>query len=89
MDVAFNVEVQVIKQAKKSKYFAIEPDDSTDLSNCIILVFFVWYENEGSIMEKFLGSFKLHRDQFRNYLGLLITCARAKYRLEYMCWVLY
>ena len=34
MDMAVDVEEQVIKQIKKSKYFAIQLDKSTDLSNC-------------------------------------------------------
>ena len=43
MDMAVNVEKQVIKQVQKSKYFAIQLDESTDFSNCSILVCFVWY----------------------------------------------
>ena len=53
MDTTVDVEKQVIEQVKKSKYFAIQLDKSTDLSNCANLVCFVWYENEGSIMEEF------------------------------------
>ena len=59
MDTTVDVEKQVIEQAKKSKYFAIQLDKSTDLSNCANLVCFVWYENEGSIMEEFLCCLKL------------------------------
>ena len=34
MDMAVDVEEQLIEQVKKSKYFAIQLDKSTDLSNC-------------------------------------------------------
>ena len=60
-DMAVNVEEQVIEQVKKSKYFAIQLDKSTDLSNCAILVCFVRYENEGSIIEEFLCTLQLPR----------------------------
>ena len=57
--MAVDVEEQVIEQVKKSKYFAIQCDESIALSNCAILVCFVQYEIEGSIMKEFLYSFKL------------------------------
>ena len=59
IDMAVDIEEQVIEQVKKSKYFAIQLDESTDLSNCAILACFVWFENKGSIMEEFLCSLKL------------------------------
>ena len=61
MDMAVDVEEQLIEQVKKSKYFAMQLDKSTDLSNCAILVCFVRYENEGRVMEDFLCSLKLPR----------------------------
>ena len=59
MNVAVDVKEQVIEEVKKSKYFAIQLDESTNLSNCANLVCFAWYENERSIMEKFLCCLKL------------------------------
>ena len=59
IDMAVDIEEQVIEQVKKSKYFATQLDESTDLSNCAILACFVWFESEGSIMEEFLCSLKL------------------------------
>ena len=59
MDMAVDVEEQVIEQVKKWKYFAMQLDESTDWSNCANLVRFVRYENEGSIMEEFLCCLKL------------------------------
>ena len=57
--MAVAVEKQVIEQVKKLKYFTEQLDKSSDLSNCTILVCLVRFENEGSIMEEFLCSFKL------------------------------
>ena len=57
--MAVDIEEQVIEQIKKSKYFAIHLDESTDLSNCAILACFVRFENKGSIMEEFLCNLKL------------------------------
>ena len=54
MDMAVDVEEQVTEQVKKSKYFAIHLDESTDLSNCAVLVYFVRYVNEGRVMKSFL-----------------------------------
>ena len=59
MDMAVDVEEQLIEQVKKSKYFAIQLDKSTDLSNCAILVCFVRYVNEGRVMKDFLCDLKL------------------------------
>ena len=58
MDMAVDVEEQLIEQVKKSKYFAVRLDGSTDLSNCAV-VCFVRYVNEGRVMEDFLCSLKL------------------------------
>ena len=57
-DVTIGVEEQLIKQLQKSKYLAVQLDESTNLSNCAILVCFVRNENEGSIMEDVLCSLK-------------------------------
>ena len=59
IDMAVDIEEQVIEQVMKSKYFSIQLYESTDLSNCAILACFVRFENEGSIMEEFLCSLKL------------------------------
>ena len=59
MDMAVDVEEQVTELVKKSKYFAIHLDESTDLSNCAVLVCFVRYVNEGRVMKSFLCSLKL------------------------------
>ena len=59
MDMAVDVEEQLIEQVKKSKYFAIQLDESTDLSNCAVLVCFVRHVNEGRAMKNFLCSLKL------------------------------
>jgi len=57
--MAVDVEQQVIEQVKKSKDFAIQLDESADLSSCAILNCFVRYENEGSIIEEFLCCLQL------------------------------
>ena len=53
MDMAVDVEEQVMEQVKKSKYFSGQLDESIDLSNCAIFVCLVRYENEESFMGKF------------------------------------
>ena len=52
MDMAIDVEKQVIEQVKKLKYFSKELDELI-LSNCAIFVCLVRYEKEGSIMVNF------------------------------------
>ena len=59
IDMAVDVEEQLIEQVKKLRYFAIQLDESTDLSNCAVLVCFVRYVNEGRVMEDFLCCLKL------------------------------
>ena len=58
INMAVDLEEKVIKQVKKSKYFATQLDESINLSNCAILVFFVRYVNEESIMKAFLSGLK-------------------------------
>nr|XP_039254320.1 SCAN domain-containing protein 3-like [Styela clava] len=59
LDMAVDVEEQVIEQVKKSKYFAIQLDESRDLGNCSNPNCFVRYENEGRIIEEFLCCLQL------------------------------
>ena len=68
MDMEVDVEEQLIEQVKKSKYFAIQLDKTTDFSNCAILVCFVRYVNEGRVMQDFLlwSQTTWTDDQFRN-----------------------
>jgi len=84
MDMAVDIE-----QVKKSKYFAIQLDESTDLSNCAILNCFVRYENEGSIIGEFLCCLQLPGRTTSSEIFRSLKCARARFRLGKMCRCLY
>ena len=49
-----DIEQQVIEDLKKSPYFAIQLDESTDMSNCAILLCFVRYKGKTDFKEELL-----------------------------------
>ena len=49
-----DIEQQVIEDLKKSPYFAIQLDESTDVSNCAILLCFVRYKRKTDFKEELL-----------------------------------
>ena len=49
-----DIEHQVVVEVKKSPYFAIQLDESTDVSNCDILLCFVRYKGKTDFKEKLL-----------------------------------
>ena len=53
-DIAMDIEQQVIEEVKKSPYFAIQLDESTDVSNCAILLCFVRYKGKTDFKEELL-----------------------------------
>ena len=53
-DIAMDIEQQVIEEVKKSPYFAIQLDESTDVSNCAILLCFVRYKGKPDFKEELL-----------------------------------
>ena len=53
-DIAMDIEQQVIEEVKKSPYFAIQLDESTDMSNCAILLCFVRYKGKTDFKEELL-----------------------------------
>ena len=53
-DIAIDIEQQVIEEVKKSPYFAIQLDESTDVSNCAILLCFVRYKGKTDFKEELL-----------------------------------
>ena len=53
-DIAMDIEQQVIEEVKKSPYFAIQLDESTDVSNCAIPLCFVRYKGKTDLKEELL-----------------------------------
>ena len=53
-NIAMDIEHQVIEEVKKSPYFAIQLDESTDMSNCAILLCFVRYKGKTDFKEELL-----------------------------------
>ena len=53
-NIAIDIEQQVIEEVKKSPYFAILLDESTDVSNCAILLCFVRYKGKTDFKEELL-----------------------------------
>ena len=53
-DIAMDIEQQVIEEVKKSPYFAIQLDESTDVSNCAILLCFVRYKGKTDFKKELL-----------------------------------
>ena len=53
-DMAMDIEQQVIEEVKKSPYFAIQLDESTDVSNCTILPCFIRYKGKTDFKEELL-----------------------------------
>ena len=53
-DIAMDIEQQVIEEVKKSPYFAIQLDESTDVSNCATLLCFVRYKGKTDFKEELL-----------------------------------
>ena len=49
-----DIEQQVIEEVKKSLYFAIQLDESIDVSNCAILLCFVRYKGKTDFKEELL-----------------------------------
>ena len=47
-----DIEQQVVEKVKKSPYFAIQLDESTDVSNCAILLCFVRYKGKTDFKEE-------------------------------------
>ena len=52
-DIAMDIEQQVIEKVKKSPYFAIQLDESTDVSNCATLLCFVRYKGKQILRKNF------------------------------------
>ena len=55
-DLAENMEIQLLNQIKLAKYYSLQLDESTDISNMAILLVYVGYEYEGKFKEEFLLS---------------------------------
>ena len=53
-DIAMDIKQQVIEEVKKSPYFAIQLDESTDVSNCAILLCFVHYKGKTDFKKELL-----------------------------------
>ena len=54
--MAKDIEQQVIEKVKKSLYYATLFDESTDVSNCAVLLCFVRYKGITDVNEEFLCS---------------------------------
>ena len=55
-DLAENMEIQLINQIKLAKYYSLQLDERTDISNMAILMVYVGYEYEGELKEELLFS---------------------------------
>ena len=55
-DLAENMEIQLIIKIKYAKYYSVQLDKTTDISNMAILLVYVHYEYEGEFKEEFLFS---------------------------------
>jgi hypothetical protein len=53
-DMASNVKEQLIEKVKASKYYFIQLDESTDVSNMTYLLTFIRFEDEESVKEELL-----------------------------------
>lgn len=53
-DMSEDVKVQILEEIKQSPLFAIQLDESTDVSSCAQLMVFVKYVNSGDLKEEFL-----------------------------------
>lgn len=53
-DMANDIQEQVVEKLKNSQHFALQFDESTDVSNCAQFVVFVRFEADESIMEEVL-----------------------------------
>jgi hypothetical protein len=53
-DMASNVKEQLIEKVKASKYYSIQLDESTDVSNMAHLLTFIRFEDEESVKEELL-----------------------------------
>ena len=71
-DIAMDIEQQVIEEVKKSHYFAIQLDESTDVSNCAILLCFVRYKGKTDFRKNFFAKLT-YQDvpPGQKYLGFL------------------
>ena len=71
-DIAMDIEQQVIEEVKKSHYFAIQLDESTDVSNCAILLCFVRYKGKTDFRKNFFATLT-YQDvpPGQKYLGFL------------------
>ena len=58
-DMAKDVEQQVIEEVKKSLYYAIQLDESADVSNCTVLLCFVMYKGITDVKEELLWNINL------------------------------
>ena len=58
-DMAKDIEQQVVEEVKKSLYDAIRLDESTDVSNCAVLLCFVSYKGITNVKEELLCSINL------------------------------
>ena len=73
-DIAMDIEQQVVKEVKKSPYFDIQLDESTDVSNCAILLCFVRYKEKTDFKEELLNYIDLPgRTTGSEIFGLLNT----------------
>ena len=57
--MAKDIEQQVIEVLKKSLYYALQLDESTDVSNCAVLHGFVRFKGTTDVMEELLCSINL------------------------------
>ena len=80
-DIETDNEQQVIEEVKKSPYFAVQFDLSTDVSRCAIFLCFAGYKRKTDFKEKLLCCVDLLRcttgSEKRNRLGKL---CRSEYR---------
>ena len=57
--MARDIEQQVIEEIKKLLYYAIQLDESTDVSDCAVLLGFVRYKGIADVKEKLLCNINL------------------------------
>ena len=55
-DLAKNIEVQLIYQIELAKYYCLQLDESTDISNMAIMMVYVRYEYKSKFKKEFLFS---------------------------------
>ena len=79
INLADNMEIQLVDQIKLAKYYSLQLDENTDIGNMAILMVYERYEYEGKLKEELFSLPLFHVEQLvQKYQRLLLITLKTK-----------